>query len=85
MSGLGYVMMVTVWAWRKSEETPELVVAWDELDVDLNPAGFQEERARALDAMKDDLYAWREVRVKISYDDILAAFGTTTVEGTVAS
>ncbi len=33
------MVIKTLWGWRKSEDTPELMQAWDEYTVDDAPSG----------------------------------------------
>jgi hypothetical protein len=44
----------SLWALRKGYEAPELLVAWDEISIDENWDGFQEDVKRAIDAIGED-------------------------------
>lgn len=78
------IAIKTLWGWRKSEEEPELLEAWDEYTaVEVNPRGWEEACKRALLACGDDLYAHRYIDMLVDFDAILAAFGTPEVEADV--
>ena len=45
----------TLWITRHSEDTPELLAAWDQFSIDGNPGGFTEACEKALAAVGDDV------------------------------
>jgi hypothetical protein len=73
----------SLWVWRKSEEAPELAVAWDEWTIGENPQGFEDDCERALDRIGDVIFAHRIVRLAVAADAIEGAFDPPTVEAEV--
>lgn len=75
------MILHTLWAWRKNEEGPELVEAWDAVSVDNCPEGFEAACKKALDAMGDDISeaGHRYVDIDVDYDAISELFWTTPV------
>lgn len=82
------MILHTLWAWRKNEEGPELLEAWDEVTRDNWPEGFKEACQKALDAMEADIgeAGHRYVDIDVDYDTISALFWETpTVAGEVVA
>ena len=72
----------TLWGVRKDfDETPELMVAWDEFTREANWEGFDEacEREKAL--WGNDLADTRLIVIKVPYESIQKAFEAPTIEG----
>lgn len=72
----------TVWFWRKGEDSPELLVAWDDFTVDNNPDGFEEaiKRAYAEVESEDNGSGIRRVNLNFDFDPIERAFWPVDVE-----
>lgn len=73
--------IVTVWITRTySQDTPEMVCAWDEYCCEGNWEGFEKERDEAIAAIGDDLDQVRTINIRIDYGDIQDAFAEKTVK-----
>lgn len=72
----------TLWFWRKGEDGPEMLTAWDTWAVDGNPEGWKEdcERRYAEVASDDAGSGPREINLLVNYDAIAAAFYPVDVE-----
>lgn len=77
------MIIETLWIKRQYEDTPELLVAWDEFSVDENPEGFAEDCASALLKIGDDLAASRQIQISVLTTSIDAAFVPSVVTGVV--
>ena len=79
------MIVKTMWGKRKSEpeNLPELMVAWDEYTIDLNPDGFAEDCERARVSWGSDLEEYRYVDISLSEEDIDNMFATTNILGLV--
>lgn len=77
----------TAWFWRKQEEGPELLEAWDEFTVDSNPDGWREAVDAAYAAVESDDsgHGIRYIDVKINYGVVERAFWPVEVEGQALS
>lgn len=75
----------TLWAWRKREEGPELLEAWDEVAVESNREGWQEAINVALKSLEDDIseLGYRLVDISVDYDQIMAMFWANEIKGEV--
>ncbi len=73
------MVIKTLWGWRKSEDTPELMQAWDEYTVDNWPEGWTEACEKARASWGDDLYSHREIDLVVNLDSILQAFAPPKV------
>lgn len=69
------MIIFATFANRRSDEPGafELVDAWDEYAVDVNPEGFEESRAAALASLGDDLLRHVTVRIAVPTREIVAA------------
>ena len=68
------LVVKTLWGWRKSEDSPELMEAWDEWSVDGYREGWQEACEKAIKSWGDDLYAHRYIDLRVSVDQITRYF-----------
>lgn len=74
----------TLWITRTyAQDTPELLEAWSEYDIDANHEGWQEAKQKALDSIGSDLHVYREIDIKVDYEDICKAFADAEVKGEV--
>jgi hypothetical protein len=74
----------TLWAARKGESTPELLVAWDEYTLDNSwSGGFDEECDKAIKAMGSDLDEKRYIDIHVSEHRIMEAFNAFYVPGAI--
>ncbi len=60
--------VVALFVWPNDADAPELALAWDELDVDENPAGWQQARTDCIAGFGDDLRPELARQVRLSYD-----------------
>lgn len=76
----------TVWFWRKMEDGPEMLMAWDEYTVDQNPEGYAKAWQEAYDAAKSDDsgFGVRHIDIRIPWAPVENAFLPATVEGVVS-
>lgn len=73
--------IVTVWITRHySQDTPEMVEAWSEFDIDANYEGWCEARDKAVASIGDDLHTVRVINVHVDYDEIRRAFDDVDVD-----
>ena len=79
--------LVCVFALRKGiEDTPELLLAWDEFCIEENPEGFDEQRERVIRECGDDLAAVGDISVEVDMGQIAAILRPAGhVEGTVVT
>ena len=63
----------TLWITRQSEDTPELLVAWDNFTIDGNPGGFTEACKEALAAVGNDVRDTAYLTIIVPEDPIFAA------------
>lgn len=77
----------TLWAWRKSEEGPELLVAWDAVAVDNWREGWENACRGALTMLGDDIsdLGHRYVDIEVDYEKIEHLFYPTDIEGEIAA
>lgn len=75
----------TLWFWRKGEDGPELLTAWDEWSVDGNYQGWKEdcERRFAEVASDDSGHGPREVTFSFDYSKVEQAFSADEIEAEV--
>jgi hypothetical protein len=72
--GWGVWQIKTLWGWRKSADSPELLEAWDEYAVDENESGWREACEKAIASVGDDLFAHRFFTLRVSGDKIMESF-----------
>lgn len=79
------MLIKSLWAWRKNEDSPELLLAWDEFSVDENFDGWQNECRTALDSMKSDIsdLGYRYLDLRVDASAIEECFYTNEVEAKV--
>lgn len=77
------VNLVCLFGQRKNEDNPELMVAWDEFCIDLNPKGFETACESAVSAMGTDLIDTRIVNIQINMEDIRELFATANIQGKI--
>lgn len=77
------MMILSLWARRRGEDSPELLVAWDEYSVEQNREGFDEECREALRGMGEDLIQERELHIHVPMADIDAAFDSPVLRGSL--
>lgn len=80
---MSMVTVLTLWGWRKSEDTPELMEVWDYFSVDGNREGWQEACEKAIASWGDDLYAHRYIDINVSLAKIRDAFFVARLDGDV--
>ena len=70
------MLIHTLWFWRKNEDGPELLEAWDEYAIDENWEGWQAACAKALDSVKSDISSlgYRYIDLRVNGDLIEEAF-----------
>jgi hypothetical protein len=75
----------TLFAWRKGEDSPELLLAWDEYDVDGNYAGWADAKAAALAAMGNDIseFGHRCIDIYVDADKVAEMFYERAIDGEV--
>lgn len=75
----------TLWFWRKGEDGPELLTAWDEWSVDGNFEGWVEDCERHFEtvASDDSGYGPREIIFKFDFSKIEEAFWPSEIEAEV--
>ena len=73
----------SVWFWRKGEDGPELLTAWDEYSVEQNEEGFAAEVKRVWELVKDDDAGGgpRHINITFPWEPIERAFWPAEVEG----
>lgn len=77
------MIIKTMWGMRKGEQTPELMVAWDEYSVDGYTEGFEVECRRARESWENDLETYRMVDITVPRQSIKAAFLPGAASGVV--
>ena len=65
--------VATLWITRQSEDTPELLVAWDNFTIDGNPGGFTEACTSALAAVGGDVRDTAYLTIVVPEEPIFAA------------
>lgn len=70
------IIIHTLWITRTYDEdwSPELLVAWDEYDVDANREGWEEAKTTVLAGIGNEVGQWREILFSIPNQDIRRAF-----------
>src|SRR4051812_4926221 len=83
----GISMIVeSLWITRRPESgftAPELLVAWDEVSLDENMEGYQEECEKALAACKSDVDQVRYIQINVPDAQLDAAFAMATIPSAV--
>ncbi len=77
------ITVKTLWGWRKNEDNPELMEAWDEYTIDSYPEGFTEACEKAIASWGDDLYAHRYIDLHIDLEEISATFDPPVINAKV--
>lgn len=79
--------LLCVFALRKDvEDTPELLLAWDEFCADSNYEGFEQERERVIRACGDDLAAVGDIEIEVDMGKIVGILKPSgNVEGKVVA
>lgn len=63
------------WVWRKSEDEPELRIAWDHYAaIEANPEGWEAACKAEREQFGDEFYAGREIDMYVDFDIVLGAF-----------
>src|ERR1035437_5005065 len=75
----------TLWGWRKGEQTPELMQAWDEYSVDSNFDGWEDACATSIASWGDDLDAHRYIDLNVDLIAIEAAFDSPRIDAEVCA
>jgi len=80
-------MIRTLWFWRKGEDGPEMLTAWDEFMVDENWQGWKDEcdRVYALVREDDAGYGTREIHLRFPFVEIEKMFYPGELDAVVAS
>lgn len=75
----------TLWFWRKDEDGPELLTAWDEWSVDGNYEGWRRDCEQSFAAVESDDAGTgpRELIFRFDYDRVEEAFSPADIEATV--
>jgi len=73
----------TMWGVRHGYNNPELMVAWDELCVDENPEGFDDDCERSRKSWGEDLKAERFIDIVVDVQQINEHFRSKNVVGAV--
>lgn len=63
----------TLWITRHSDDTPELIAAWDQFSIDGNPGGFTAACEAALGAIGDDVRDKAYLTLIVPEEPIFAA------------
>lgn len=76
----------SLWFWRKGEDGPEMLTAWDTWTVDGNQEGWTEECKRVYEEVASDDSGGgpREINFLVDYEAITAAFYPTDIEASVS-
>lgn len=77
------MIVKSLWFWRKGEDSPEMLTAWDEFTVDENWEGWQADCAKHLDAVRPDMsdLGYRYVDIRVDAETIEQMFYTNEIEG----
>jgi hypothetical protein len=75
----------TLWGWRKNEDFPELMQAWDEYSVDQNYEGWRDACDTSIRSWGDDLHAHRYIDLNVRLDAVTAAFESSSINVEVVS
>lgn len=70
----------TLWITRHSDDTPELIAAWDQFSIDGNPGGFTAACEAALEAIGDDVRDKAYLTIIVPEEPIFAALYPPNVE-----
>jgi len=70
----------TLWITRHSDDTPELLAAWDQFSIDGNPGGFTAACENALDAVGDDVRDMAYLTIVVPEEPIFAALYPSNVQ-----
>lgn len=77
------ITVKTLWGWRKSEDSPELMEAWDAFSVDGYQDGWEEACQKAIASWGDDLYAHRYIDIEVDADQVMQTFWPAKLEGEI--
>lgn len=80
------MLIHTLWFWRKTEEGPELLLAWDGYSVDQNVKGWEALCAAKLDEVRPEMsgLGYRYIDIEVKGDDAIeTAFYPKEVEAEV--
>lgn len=79
------MLIHTCWAWRKHEDGPELLEAWDEYGVDHNYEGWQAATQKAIASLGDDISSLgvRYIDIRIDGAAVEQCFYNNEIEGQV--
>ena len=74
----------TTWITRTyAQDTPELICAWGEYDIDGNYDGWRDDRQAQIDAIGKDLHTFRDIDIEVDYEAVQAIFADQTLQGKV--
>lgn len=79
------MLIHTCWAWRKHEDGPELLEAWDEYTVEQNYEGWQAACQKAIASLGNDISSLgvRYIDLRVDGDAVEEAFSSNEIEGKV--
>ena len=77
------MIIQSMWITRKGSDLPEMLVAWDGHNCDEYPLGFEEDCAKTLASMGDDLDQVRYITLSVDSRTLYKAFEDVIVESTV--
>jgi hypothetical protein len=77
------MIIETFWGWRKGEDSPELLVAWDEYTVDGYPEGYEAAVEEALKGAGDEMVEVRRIQLSVNYTQITSQFEVPTLHAKV--
>lgn len=75
----------SLWFWRRDDDFPEMLTAWDEWSVEQNPTGWQEDCQKKYQAVKEDDVGGgpREIHFQVNSDEVEKAFYPVVAKGEV--
>ena len=81
------MLVKSLWFWRKNEDSPEMIQAWDEFSVDDNFDGWQDACRKALDSVRPDMsdLGYRYVDISVDLDKISEMFWANEIKGSVSA
>lgn len=77
------MIIETFWGWRKGEDSPELLVAWDEFTVDGYPDGYEKAVKESLEGAGDEMIEVRRISLSVKEGLITSQFTVPTIPAEV--
>ena len=77
------ITIKTLWGWRKNEDFPELMQAWDYYSVDQNYEGWTEACEKAIASWGNDLHAHRYIDLNVPDQQVMETFWPADIDAEV--